>query len=136
MGNSPGNLVITPNGKTIYTANYSSRSVTPIKVATNTALRSIPLTNRPVALAVSPNGRTVYVCVYITGVVPINVATNTALRAIAVGDPTTIAITPNGKTAYVPHPLERTVTPVNLATGKVMPAITTGYGPVAIAITH
>jgi YVTN family beta-propeller protein len=135
VGKSPYDLAITPNGKTVYAADYGSRSVTPINVATNTALSPIPLTNAPVAIAIAPKGRTVYVCTYTVGLTPINVAANKALTPIAVSDPVAIAITPNGKTAYVPQPLLDTVAPVNLATGAALPRINVGSTPVAVAIT-
>src|SRR6516162_1036340 len=87
-----------------------SGTVTPIPIATNTALRPIRLGKRrsPCAIATTPDGKTAYVASYGPGpavlgtVTPIRTATNTALRPVKVGPgPCAIAITPNGKTAYV-----------------------------------
>src|SRR5262252_769121 len=82
-----------------------SGTVTPIRTATNTALRPIRLGKRrsPCAIAITPDGKTAYVASYGPGpaflgtVTPIRTATNTALRPVKVGPgPWAIAITPNG----------------------------------------
>jgi YVTN family beta-propeller protein len=68
--------------------------VTPIRVATNTALKAIKVGRFPGALAVTPDGRTLYVAdVGSDTVTPIRVATNTALKPIKTGRaPDAIAI--------------------------------------------
>jgi len=91
---------------TVYVANNTSDTVTPIPAATNKPGKPIPVHGRPTAIAITPNGKTAYVISdadensgYVTAV---STATNTAVRAISVpGDPTAIAITPDGATAYV-----------------------------------
>ena len=64
VGNQPGPIVITPDGKTAYVANAGSGTVTPIKTATNTALKPIKVGRQPEYLAITPNGRTVYAVNY------------------------------------------------------------------------
>ena len=49
--------------------------------------------------------------------------------------PQGIAITPDGKTAYVANYRAGTVTPIQIATNKALPAITVGNAPQTIAIT-
>jgi hypothetical protein len=41
VGSQPGPIVITPDGKTAYVANANSGTVTPIRMATNRALKPI-----------------------------------------------------------------------------------------------
>jgi YVTN family beta-propeller protein len=74
--------------------------VTPIRTATNTALKPVKVGNGqgsdPDAIAITPDGSTAYVPSYSDDTVtPIRTATNTALTAIRAGkDPAAIAITP------------------------------------------
>ena len=73
--------------------------MTPIRIATNTALKSIGVGSFPTAIAITPNGKTAYVANINYGgtgtVTPIRTATNTAGKAISVGaEPGPIAITP------------------------------------------
>jgi DNA-binding beta-propeller fold protein YncE len=75
--------------------NLGSGTVTPIRTASNTALRPIR-TGGPNAIAITPNGRTAYVTNFVLGTVtPIRTATNTALPSIKTGrSAITIVITP------------------------------------------
>jgi YVTN family beta-propeller protein len=125
-GYIPGSMLVTPNGKTLYAADWLIGQVTPIDTATHTAGRPIKTGADPyaVAMAVTPNSKTVYVVneePYGT-VTPIDTATNTAGKNIKVGvDPFAIVITPDGKTAYVLNlaegvPGKGTVTPISTAT--------------------
>jgi YVTN family beta-propeller protein len=82
--------------QTAYVANFTSNSVTPINVATNTAGAEIKVGKGPEGLAITPDGRTAYVANEASNsVTPINVATNTAGAEIKVGaNPVGVAITP------------------------------------------
>ena len=97
-GASPAAIVITPDGKTAYVANYVYHrgTVTPIRTATNTALPPITTGRSPAAIVITPDGKTVYVANFDSGTVtPIRTATNTALPPIKTGFfPDAIAITP------------------------------------------
>ena len=46
---------------TAYVAGYGSGTVTPIRTATNTALKSIKVGVHPDAIAITPDGKTAYV---------------------------------------------------------------------------
>jgi YVTN family beta-propeller protein len=99
VGNQPGPIVITPDGKTAYVANVGSGTVTPIRIATNTALKSIKVGSTPNAMVITPDGAMVYVADYQAQgkVVPIRTVTNTALKPIKVGVfPQAITITRTG----------------------------------------
>jgi YVTN family beta-propeller protein len=56
-------IAITPNGKTAYAASFNAGTVTPIRVATNTAGKPIGVGTDlgPITMAITPNGATAYV---------------------------------------------------------------------------
>jgi len=112
VGQAPGSIVITPDGRTAYVVNTThpydrTGTMTPIATATNTPGPPIEVGNGPMAIAITPDGETAYVANSGYGdpsdtVTPIATATNTPGPPIQVGEgPRAIAITPDGKTAYV-----------------------------------
>lgn len=112
-----------------------SETVTPIRVATNTALRGIRVAAAPLAIAAAPGGRTVYVASWVSilrprGVVTqLSTVTRRAGRPIRVGGgPLWITFTPDGRAAYVSS---SSVTVINVADGKLLRVIG-GGGPVAV----
>jgi len=137
----PSAVAVTPDGKTAFVANYSSNTVTPIAVATNTADTPITVGTSPNGIAITPDGATAYVTNQISHTVtPIAVATNTPGYPITVGGPGLggIAITPNGTTAYVTsYGGNGTVTPIAVATNAPGSPISlpAGSNPGRIAIT-
>jgi YVTN family beta-propeller protein len=137
VGIEPYGLAITPDGKTVYIANYGSGTVTPIATATNTAGPPITVGFGPLDIAITPDGKTAYVANADDGTVtPIATATNIPGPSITVGSfPENIAITPDGKTAYVANDESGTVTPIATATNTADPPITVGLDPLDIAIT-
>jgi DNA-binding beta-propeller fold protein YncE len=68
---------------TTVTVNLNASTVTPVNVATNTALAPIPVGSYPGAAAVAPNSKIAYVTTPFA-LTPINVATNTALTPIPI----------------------------------------------------
>jgi DNA-binding beta-propeller fold protein YncE len=144
---SPDAITITPDGKTAYVASYDG--VFPVRTATNTPGPEIPVAE-PGVITITPDGKTAYVTSYDAPgaeygtVTPIRIATGTAGPAIHTGlNPVAIAITPDGKTAYVlservppeyGQPVEGSVTPIRIATGKAGPAIPVPPASHAIAI--
>jgi YVTN family beta-propeller protein len=88
-------IVITPDGKTAYVTNTGSDTVTPIRTATNTALKPVKVGDLPYGIAITPDGKTAYVANDMGTVTPIRTATNTALKAIKLeAGVLEIAITP------------------------------------------
>jgi YVTN family beta-propeller protein len=80
---APGSAIaITPDGRTAYVV-ASSGAVTPIRTATNTALKPIHVGTSASGIAITPNGRTAYVTSNL-GVTPINIATNKPGKLIKV----------------------------------------------------
>ncbi|MBO0816317.1 MAG: YncE family protein, partial [Actinobacteria bacterium] len=49
-----GAMAITPDGKTVYVANFDSGTVIPIRTATNTALPPIKAGRNPTVIAITP----------------------------------------------------------------------------------
>ena len=82
----PFAFAITPDGRTAYVANNGGDHVTPIRIATNTALKAIKVGSGPYAIAITPDGKTAYVTNHDGDhVTPISIATNTALKATKSG---------------------------------------------------
>ena len=142
-------MTMTPDGTTIYVLDLGSSQdqegmVIPIRTATNTARRPIPIGHawpNTINIAITADSRTAYVANASTGTItPIRTATGTALTKIRLADGAgPIAITPDGQTAYVigisGPGRTGTVTPIRTATNQVLKAITVGNLPSVIAIT-
>jgi DNA-binding beta-propeller fold protein YncE len=119
-------IAMTPNGKTVYVAGATGQTteVTPIRTASNTALKPIRLKTggQTSDIVVAPNGKTLYVVTVGFGkqssaVTPIKVTTGAPLARIklsqsAIASPYGFVVTPDSRTAYVGG--ENGVTPINL----------------------
>jgi YVTN family beta-propeller protein len=141
-GEAPTAMAITPDGKTIYVADWVANphqqgTVVPVRTATDTALAPIKVGDYPISIAITPDGQTAFVANEVSGpVTPIRTVTSTALAPIKVGaDPGTIAITPAGQTAYVLSHGSDTVTPIQTATNQALAPIKVGTMPDVIVIT-
>ena len=135
VGNDPGAIAITPDGKTAYVTNQYSTWVTPIDTATNTAGPPIQIGTGSGAIAMTPNGQTAYVAASNGDtVIPISTATNTPGPPVQVGsDPTDIAITP----AQTPQTPEFTSAPADtMAFGAPSTFTVTTNGDPAPALTR
>jgi DNA-binding beta-propeller fold protein YncE len=146
---SPGQIVITADGKTAYVDTRSSQgfALTPISTATNTPGRPIQLGRAPNGqnIVFTPDGKTAYVTTG-SGVTPISTATGTPGKTIdvgVVGPNQWIAITPDGKTVYVStengcrgegQDCTITVTPISTATNTPGKPIHVGSGPLAVGV--
>jgi DNA-binding beta-propeller fold protein YncE len=133
-------IAITPNGSTLYLADFFGDTVVPVNTATHTVGTPITVAADPDAIAVTPNGKTLYVASGGSGsgaVTPINTATNTAGPAISVPpNPGALLITPNGKTVYVAS--SGSLTPISTATntaGQPIPGVGVYGQGLAMAIT-
>ncbi len=141
VGFAPEAIAITPNGRYAYVANNLSATVSPIRLSDNKALKPVKVGKFPAALAITPNGRNVYVTNNGSGsVTKIRVSDRKVVGTIKTASfPDNIVITPNGKNAYVAsfddqaiNTHLRTVTAINLLSGKVIAHITVGHGPIAL----
>jgi hyaluronoglucosaminidase len=131
-----GGLAITPNGRTIYVANYKNGTVTPINTKNDTTREPIRVGAEPYAIAITPNGNRAFVSSYGSGTVtPINTRTDQAGRAIKVGPfPSSIEVSPSGRTVYV-LTQRPAVVPIYTATDRVGKPIPTGDEPLTMAMT-
>jgi YVTN family beta-propeller protein len=117
-------------------------SVTPIDTATNTVLKTIPVSGNAIDVALAPDGRTAYValnarCPGCRGsVIPVSTSTYRVGAAIKVASilPATMAITPNGRTLYVGDWDSGTVTPIRTASNTAGKPIKTGANPFSVAM--
>ena len=134
-----GDIVITPNGKTVFVENGADevQSVTPITTATNRAGPAIHASNYGNAapmLAMSPNGRTLFVLG--ANVTAINTNTRTVERKIKFphqGNGLGLYPTADGSTLYALS--ANTVTPISMVTDRAGLGTALPFGAFGLAIT-
>jgi hyaluronoglucosaminidase len=131
VGNNPGEIVVSSDGRTAYAANQGSDTVSVIDVAAAKVTSTVTVGDVPAGLALTPDGRILWVADYSDDAVqPIDLATGTAGAKITVGDgPENMAITPDGTTLYVANIHDSTVSPVDIATGRAGTPIAVGPNP-------
>ncbi|MES5818582.1 beta-N-acetylglucosaminidase domain-containing protein [Streptomyces sp. RG80] len=131
VGNNPGEVVVSADGRTAYAANQGSDTVSVIDVPSDKVTATVGVGRVPAGLALTPDGGTLWVANYTDGTVqPVDTGTFKAGTAIAVGSgPENMAITPDGGTLYVPNIHDNTVTPVDLTTRTAGTAIQVGPRP-------
>lgn len=137
VGQNPGEIVLSPDGRHAYTANQGSNTVSVIDVAAGTVTATIPVGNTPSGEAVTPDGSTLWVANYGDGTVqPIDLATDKAGPTVKVGSgPENMAVSPDGKNLYVANINDNTVTPVDLTTGTAGAAIPAGSAPMNVVVS-
>ncbi|MFJ9894341.1 beta-N-acetylglucosaminidase domain-containing protein [Streptomyces sp. NPDC091280] len=131
VGNNPGDVVVSADGRTAYAANQGSDTVSVIDVAKGTVTATVAVGKVPAGLALTPDGGTLWVANYTDGTVqPVDTASLTAGTPVAVGSgPENMAITPDGETLYVADIHDDAVTPVDLTDRTAGPAIPVGPSP-------
>ena len=144
VGDSPGQLAVSPNGTSAYVPNQGDDSVSVIDTATNTVTTTITVGDGPLWVAISPDGATAYVTH--PGGLPddpsghtvsvIDTATNTVTTTVPVGDhPIAVAVSADGTRAYVSLMGEDTVSVIDTASNTVVDSITVGDSPGGLAIS-
>ncbi|MFJ5157450.1 serine/threonine-protein kinase, partial [Streptomyces sp. NPDC088353] len=121
VGNSPGGVAVSPDGRRAYATNYfGPASVSVIDTATNrTVGHPIPVGDKPQGVAVSPDGRRAYTANSGSASVSvIDTATNRTIgNPIHVGDtPQGVAISPDGRRAYTANARSNSVSVIDTAT--------------------
>lgn len=131
VGNNPGEVVVSADGRTAYAANQGSNTVSVIDVAKGTVTATVAVGQVPAGLALTPDGGTLWVANYTDGTVqPVDTSSLTAGTPVPVGSgPENMAITPDGGTLYVADIHDNTVTPVDLSTRTAKAAIPVGPSP-------
>ena len=115
-------LVISPDGKFLYTCNPEVNAMTVIRLSDHSIVRIIEnIGDFPYALAITPDGRFVYVAnQHGDNVSIIDTATNTEITnnatRITVGEqPHAIVIRPQGDVAYVLNNVSHSISVINLS---------------------
>jgi DNA-binding beta-propeller fold protein YncE len=132
-------IAISPDGSTVYVATVwedgHQAAVTPIRTATDIALKPIPVaqgSSADLSIAIAPNGRIGYAYGTDQTISPINLATNTALKPIRLAVPPDVAFgfqIPAGSRYGYATFASHTVSPVDLATSKLLAPITVTRRP-------
>lgn len=137
VGLAPYNVAITPDGAKAYITGFFKSVLTPIDVATNAKLLTIPTGGFPYDVAITPDGSTAFVTNNGSdNVSVINLLTNQVGTPIPVGDtPFGMAITPDGTKAFVANNVGDSVTPIDVVTKTAGPPIPVGHYPYGVAIT-
>ena len=157
VGTSPQAIAITPNGKMAYVLNgidaattpeTTPATVTPIDLATCTALHPIKVGTLPLSMTMSPNGKLLYVVDSSqsnpgepSAITPVDTATDTSAPAIKLArnlvpfSVSGLAFMSNSATAYAIT--SSGIVPINTATGRLGKTIGLRTSvPVAIAVTR
>lgn len=135
---SPIALAADREGKTLYVAEATARSVAVFDIATEKVVKIIALHEQPSGLALSPDGVRLYVtCSTPKGTVAvINTETGKLERTVAVGHtPCSPVISLDGDTLFVCNRFDRTVSVIDCAEGKAVKTISMLREPIAAALT-
>ncbi|WP_405620585.1 beta-N-acetylglucosaminidase domain-containing protein [Streptomyces sp. NBC_00076] len=131
VGNNPGEVVVSSDGRTAYAANQGSNTVSVIDVASGTVTATVAVGHVPAGLTLTPDGDILWVANYTDGTVqPVDTGTLKAGTPVTVGSgPENMTITPDGTTLYVANIHDNTVTPVDLTTGTAKDPVPVGPSP-------
>jgi YVTN family beta-propeller protein len=133
VGLDPGQVVMSPDGSTVYVISVMSETITPISTATNKAGPAIHIAiTGGGTMGLTPNGKTLYVTGITGTVTSYSTATGKAGRTISLGEsmgPEAIVFSPDGRTAYVADGASSYVTPIDTATNTAGPPIKVGKWP-------
>ena len=129
-GTPSSSLVISPDGKFVYTCNPRTNTVTVIRTSDNSIISTIAVGARPMSLALTPDGKFLYVANENDDNVSVidalkNVEITDSATRISVGNaPYTIAVRPQGDIVYVANRLSGTVSVIWTWNNSVISTIT------------
>ena len=136
VGETPGFVVVSPDGRRALVANQAAGVVTVVDTATNEVTATIPVpAGPPQYLAFSPDGRRVYVSIWnqartVAAVGVLDTATNQFLATIPVRTrPYLSAVTPDGQRLYVPNHDSGTISVIDTGTNTVTVEIKVAPNP-------
>lgn len=129
---------VAPDGRTAYTANIGSNSLTAIDAASGKVLKQIPVLTRPEGMAFSPDGTLLYVVNRESKAIAIiDTGKKEMIGKIETGNgPVRIAITPDGKHLAFPLFHADAVQVADTATRKVTQTIAVGRQPAGTTISR
>ncbi|MGK7397537.1 MAG: YncE family protein [Candidatus Cyclobacteriaceae bacterium M3_2C_046] len=128
---------IAPDGKTVYTANVSSGTLSAIDPETGVVIKQIKVKERPEGMAFSPNGKLMYVVNRESKAVSIvDTEAMEEIDSISTGHgPVRIVITPDGKRIAFPLFHSDVVEVADTESRKVIKTIPVGKQPAGTAIS-
>jgi YVTN family beta-propeller protein len=146
VGQEPVSIVVSPNNKTAYVANYNSSSVSEIDATGDYTVTTTTVAQYPQYLAVSPDGSRLYVSsAGNPGTITVIDTTNPTypvLTSFSVGSANLagLAVTPNGDELYVANPgdladgVAGTVLVLNTSTYALSATLQTGGQPYQVLL--
>lgn len=131
-------LAVGPGGRTVYTANMVSNSVTVVEaISPEAKVTQIAVGKQPEGIALSPDGKTLWIGHRVDGLISvIDAAAKKVVRTLNVGQmPLRLAYAPDGKRVYAINPQEGAVVVFDAATFKEVGRITIDGAPVGLSVT-
>lgn len=134
-GRSPQGLALSPDGRSLYVANYGAGTVSVVDTSTNKVRTGIPVVS-PRNIAVSSDGSTLYVTNYAGGSVSvIDSATSAVTHIVNVGvNPHGVAVDSGGAYLYVSNYSSNTLSIIDTKTLQPVATVLTGNGPLGIGL--
>lgn len=128
---------VAPDGRTAYTANIGSNTITAVDTEAGRVLRHIEVLQRPEGMVFSPDGGTIYVVNRESRAVSvIDAAQGKAVDTIGTGHgPVRVVITPDGSRLAVPLFHSDAVQIIDTAARKVTHTVEVGKQPAGTAIS-
>jgi len=139
--NGPRNMVLSPDGRRLYTTNTNSGSVSVVNTATYAVISNINLSELPLGICISPDGSKLYVArQYPNTVTVINTADNSIAKTYGPYASNTtpslsgISLSPDGNFLYVENSISNQVIAIDVSsTGNgAANYIPVGQGPYVI----
>lgn len=141
-GRGPHEVVVTPDGQFIFSANYEGQgdSLSKIDLGTMQEIQRIAIDpfRKPHGLAISRDGKRLYAtCEADKSVIEVEVTTGKLLRTFPTEQEIThmLVLTPEERKLYTTNILSGTVTALDLESGRISAQIPTGRGAEGIDVT-
>ena len=139
VGQTPFDILVSPDGSKLYTANNGSNNVTVINATNNTVITTVPVDLGPREMVLSLDGSKLFVVNNIANTVSvIDLVSYSVIATIPVGlAPISIALSPDGSRAFVVNLQSNDVTVINTATNSLVSStfIPVGKNPLGISFT-
>ena len=141
VGENPGDLAVSRDGKRVYVVNYLDGTVSVIDTDTNTVINTFTLSTNTRGLTLSPDSTIAYVSNTGSGpvgpdfVAVMNTTTGT-FTTIAVGiGPNDLAVNSTGTVVYVANGLGDTVSVIDTGSNTVIKTIPVGDNPEGVSFS-
>jgi YVTN family beta-propeller protein len=130
-------MEVTPDGRSLWVAQWADHWMSVVDVATNTIRRSFRIAGAPVGVDFTPDGAYAYVALSHAGTVAVfSTTTLQRVASIPVGaGPSNIEFTPDGRFAYVSNEYSNSVSVINTATRRVVATVPLSHNPGAVVIS-